>query len=65
MSLVEILGLFTAMVALALVPSASVALVVARSSSAGFLNGSAVVAGIVFGDIVFVFLGNLCTTPKI
>lgn len=59
MSLVEILGLFAAMAALALVPSASVALVVARSSSAGFLNGSAVAAGIVFGDLVFVFLAVL------
>lgn len=56
MSLVEIFGLFTAMVALALVPSISVALVVARSSSAGFLIGSAVAAGIVAGDLVFVFL---------
>ncbi|MDX1347498.1 MAG: LysE family translocator [Thiomicrorhabdus chilensis] len=56
MSLVEILGLFTVMVALALVPSTSVALIVARSSSAGFSNGSAVAAGIVFGDLVFVFL---------
>lgn len=56
MSLVEIFGLFAAMVALALVPSISVALVVARSSSAGFLIGSAVAAGIVAGDLVFVFL---------
>tara|TARA_R110000823_G_scaffold315180_1_gene446040 strand:- start:43 stop:660 length:618 start_codon:yes stop_codon:yes gene_type:complete len=56
MSLGEILVLFAAMVALALVPSTSVALVVARSSSAGFSNGSAVAAGIVVGDLVFVFL---------
>src|SRR5690554_7594282 len=56
MSLGEILALFAAMVTLALVPSTSVALVVARSSSAGFSNGSAVAAGIVVGDLVFVFL---------
>jgi threonine/homoserine/homoserine lactone efflux protein len=59
MSLVEIVLLFSAMAALALVPSASVALVVARSSSAGFSNGSAVAAGIVVGDLVFVFLAVL------
>ena len=59
MSLVEIIILFTAMVALSLVPSASVALVVVRSSTAGFLNGVAVVTGIVVGDLVFVFLAIL------
>ena len=32
------------------------ALVVARSSTAGFANGSAVAAGIVVGDLVFVCL---------
>lgn len=50
------------MAALALVPSTSVALIVARASSAGFSNGSAVVAGIVFGDLVFVFLAVLGMT---
>jgi len=59
MSLVEIIALFVVMTILALVPSASVALVVARSSTAGFLNGSAVAAGIVVGDLVFVFLAVL------
>ncbi|MCW8128373.1 LysE family translocator [Microbulbifer halophilus] len=59
MSFVEVLALFTAMAALALVPSTSVALIVARSSSAGFSNGSAVAAGIVVGDLVFVFLAVL------
>jgi threonine/homoserine/homoserine lactone efflux protein len=59
MSLIEVLSLFAAMAALALVPSTSVALVVARASSAGFSNGSAVVAGIVIGDLVFVFLAVL------
>ena len=59
MSLVEIIALFVVMTILALVPSTSVALVVARSSTAGFLNGGAVVAGIVVGDLVFVFLAVL------
>ncbi|MCK9505989.1 MAG: LysE family translocator [Porticoccaceae bacterium] len=56
MSLVEIIVLFTVMTVLAIVPSTGVALVVARSSTAGFLNGAAVAAGIVVGDLVFVFL---------
>ncbi|WP_297808592.1 LysE family translocator [uncultured Methylophaga sp.] len=59
MSLVEIIGLFAAMAALALVPSTSVALVVVRATSAGFANGSAAAAGIVLGDLVFVFLAVL------
>jgi threonine/homoserine/homoserine lactone efflux protein len=59
MSFVEMVLLFFAMAALALFPSASVVLVVARSSSAGFPNGSAVAAGIVVGDLVFVFLAVL------
>lgn len=56
MSLSELSILFAALVTLALVPSASVALVIARSASAGFLNGAAVAGGIVAGDIVFVIL---------
>ncbi|MGM0564291.1 MAG: LysE family translocator [Pseudomonadota bacterium] len=59
MSLLDIAGLFAVMTTLALVPSASVALVVARSSTAGFRNGGAVTAGIVVGDLVFVFLAVL------
>lgn len=62
MSLVEILALFTVMSALALVPSTSVALVVARASSAGFSNGCAVAAGIVIGDLIFVLLAVLGMT---
>ncbi|UTD54625.1 MULTISPECIES: LysE family translocator [unclassified Halomonas] len=62
MSLVEILALFTVMSALALVPSTSVALVVARASSAGFSNGCAVAAGIVVGDLIFVLLAVLGMT---
>lgn len=56
MSLTEIIALFVVMAILALVPSASVALVVARSSTSGFLNGCAVSAGIVVGDLIFVVL---------
>jgi len=59
MNSLEVVGLFFMMVILALVPSTSVALVVARSSTAGFLNGAAVSAGIVVGDLVFVFLAVL------
>ncbi|MFD1218445.1 LysE family translocator [Microbulbifer celer] len=59
MSLLEIVVLFVVMAVLALVPSASVALVVARSSAGGFLNGAAVAAGVVIGDLVFVFLAVL------
>ncbi len=50
------------MTALALAPSASVVLVVVRSSTAGFTHGAAVTAGIVAGDLVFVFLAILGMT---
>ncbi|EXJ11298.1 MULTISPECIES: LysE family translocator [Nitrincola] len=56
MNILEIVVLFAVMVMLALVPSTSVALVIARSSTAGFLNGAAVSVGIVLGDLIFVFL---------
>lgn len=59
MSLSDIVALFSVMLMLALIPSASVALVVARSSTAGFWNGAAVAAGIVVGDLVFVLLAVL------
>ena len=44
------------MVALAAVPSASLALVVARSATLGVANGIAVSFGIVLGDLVFILL---------
>ncbi len=44
------------MVALAALPSASVALVVTRSATLGIANGIAVSAGIVLGDLVFILL---------
>ncbi len=59
MSLLEIVVLFVVMALLALLPSTSVALVVARSSTAGFLNGAAVAAGILLGDLLFVGLAVL------
>lgn len=62
MSILEIVVLFVVMAMLALVPSASVALVVARSSTAGFLNGAAVTTGVVLGDLVFVSLAVLGMT---
>ncbi|MFW5454438.1 LysE family translocator [Thioalkalivibrio sulfidiphilus] len=59
MSLLDVILLFSVMSLLALVPSASVALVVTRSSTAGFPHGAAVAAGIVLGDLVFVCLAVL------
>ena len=47
------------MVALAAIPSASVALVVTRSATLGVGNGFAVAAGIVLGDLVFIMLAIL------
>ena len=44
------------MVAMAAIPSASVALVVTRSATLGILNGLAVSTGIVLGDLVFITL---------
>jgi len=44
------------MVALAALPSASVALVVTRSATLGIANGIAVTAGIILGDLVFILL---------
>ena len=51
--------LFLIMVALAALPSASVALVVTRSATHGVPNGIAVASGIVIGDLVFVTLALL------
>ena len=44
------------MMALAAIPSASVALVVARAATLGVANGLAVAVGIVLGDLVFIML---------
>lgn len=56
MSIVEIITLFGIMVALAALPSASVALVITRSATLGVADGIAVTAGIILGDLVFILL---------
>lgn len=56
MSLLDTVLLFSIMLTLALVPSASVALVVTRSTTLDITNGMAVSLGIVLGDLVFIFL---------
>ncbi len=56
MSIIEIITLFSIMVALAALPSASVALVITRSATLGIANGIAVTAGIILGDLVFILL---------
>lgn len=62
MSPFDILAFFAIMVTLAAIPSTSVALVVTRSASSGFLNGAAVAAGIVLGDLMFALLAILGLT---
>ncbi|MHB8916320.1 MAG: LysE family translocator [Thiobacillus sp.] len=54
MGTIEALTLFLVMLALAAMPSSSVALVVARSVSAGRVSGAVSALGIVAGDLVFV-----------
>jgi threonine/homoserine/homoserine lactone efflux protein len=56
---IESAGLAGVLVALAALPSSSVALVVARSATFGVANGVAVAAGVVLGDLVFVALAIL------
>ncbi len=56
MSIIETITLLGIMVALAAMPSASVALVVTRSATLGAANGIAVSIGIVLGDLVFIIL---------
>lgn len=59
MNLLDILALFTAMTALAALPSASVALVVTRAAALGTSHGVAVALGIVLGDLLFVAMAML------
>ena len=54
--------LFVTLVALAALPSTSVALVAIRASSSGFQHGAAVAGGIVVGDLLFVLLAVLGMT---
>ena len=56
MTIIEIITLFGIMIALAALPSASVALVITRSATLGVANGVAVTAGIILGDLVFILL---------
>ncbi|OQK15558.1 threonine transporter [Methyloprofundus sedimenti] len=56
MSIIDIITLFGIMIALAALPSASVALVITRSATFGVANGVAVTAGIILGDLVFILL---------
>ncbi len=62
MSIVQAFTLFAVMVVLAALPSSSVALVVARSATAGVANGIAVSIGIVLGDLLFILLAILGLT---
>lgn len=59
MTLTETILLFSTMTVLAAIPSASVALVIARTMSYGTAHGLAVSGGIVLGDLVFVVLAML------
>jgi threonine/homoserine/homoserine lactone efflux protein len=59
MSFLDSISLFLIMITLAVIPSASVALVVTRSATLGVPNGVAVAIGIVLGDLVFIFLAIL------
>ena len=56
MNAIEIITLFGIMALLAALPSASVALVIARSSTLGVANGAAVIVGIILGDLLFILL---------
>lgn len=56
MGILEAASLFLVMLTLALIPSSSVALVVARSVTHGVPNGISVSLGIVLGDLVFIVL---------
>lgn len=55
----SVVGLFSAMVVLAAIPSVSVVAVSARSASSGFLHGVFTTLGVVAGDIIFILLAIL------
>lgn len=59
MGIFEVSALFAVMIPLAAMPSASVALVVSRSLSAGRASGGFAALGIVAGDLVFVAMALL------
>ena len=62
MTIAEIIALFGTMAVLAAIPSASLALVIARSITLGASHGIAVGVGIVIGDLIFVGLVMLGLT---
>lgn len=55
----DMVGLFTALVILAAIPSVSVLAVSARAAASGFLHGVFTTLGIVVGDIIFILLAIL------
>lgn len=59
MGITEAVSLFIIMLTLALIPSASVALIVTRSVTHGIANGISVSLGIVTGDLIFILLAIL------
>lgn len=58
----DALALFLVMVALAAIPSSSVALVVVRSATLNVRNGISAASGIVTGDLIFVLMAVLGLT---
>ncbi len=56
LTLAAISGMFSAMVALAIIPDASALAVAARSVASGFKHGVMVIVGIVAGDLIFILL---------
>jgi threonine/homoserine/homoserine lactone efflux protein len=56
MTLTTIAAMFSAMVALAIIPDASAMAVAARSISSGFKHGVVVIVGIIVGDLIFILL---------
>jgi len=58
-TLLSVLSFLAVMLVLACLPSASVALVVARSAGHGVANGVAAAVGVVLGDLLFVALALL------
>ncbi|XOV89137.1 MAG: LysE family translocator [Pseudomonadota bacterium] len=62
MTIIEAFILFTTMAALAALPSASVALVIARAIAHGRSHGIAASAGVVAGDLIFISMTMLGLT---
>ncbi len=62
MSSYDAIALFAIMMALAAMPSSSVALVIARTTMLNVKNGFAASIGIVAGDLIFVFIAILGLT---